>query len=157
MKLFLVICAALTFGMISSVQSESLVDHAAFHERYPKGTDIAGTNELTKKYIEAQIEYDMATMKHRLWTFWTQYIMSIVIFVTVIGVVSFGMKMSYAQFKESSKDPSNITKLKIGPYGLEVSTSVVGVIVLVISAFFFYLYILAVFPISEVPVVNASG
>jgi hypothetical protein len=47
-------------------------------------------------------------------------------------------------------EPESITEFEASAKGIKVSSPVLGVIILVISLAFFYLYLVYVYPISEI-------
>ena len=89
-------------------------------------------------------------MEHRLTVLWTQYFLSLFIFAVVTAIVTFGIWTSYMHFRSGNEDPSRVTTIKIGHYGVEISTTVTGIVILLISLFFFYLFVARVFPVTEV-------
>lgn len=105
---------------------------------------------LQGKYAESWVEYKKEAMYHRLVNLWTQYIFSILIFAIVMGMVLFGIVMSYKQFKIDFGSATKVTTIKFGRYGVEVSTSVTGIVILFMALAFFYLYVVSVFPITEI-------
>ncbi len=97
-----------------------------------------------------------------------------IIFLFVIGLVAAGLWFSWLQFRmdlrtrermhaartsvvanatvpaEAPPEAPTVTNLKVGTQGLEVSSSVLGVIILTLSLAFLYLYLVYVYPINEV-------
>lgn len=100
--------------------------------------------------------------KHYKRVFDWSYYSTIIIFIIVMTLVLSGLYFSYTQFKNSlinSKGKqedslaNNIyiaekTELKINKDGIEVSSSVIGLITLIISIAFLYLYLVHVHPIK---------
>lgn len=162
MRQIFLFATVLILAVLSSAQSwsrePSPPDYNRFDARYSmqdtQDTRVDALRELPEKlrkqYVEALIEYNKKAMQHRLTTLWTQYVSSIIIFVIVVGIVLFGAIMSYKQFKSGFDVSARTTTIRFGQYGVEVSTSVTGIVILVISLAFFYLYIAAVFPITEI-------
>ena len=158
--LSIVLVMAVFCPIESQAEESSPLDYNRFDDRYSlKHTqDVFQSDgimrnlpdELKKQYEEALVKYKREAMQHRLVTLWTQYLSSIVILVIVMGIVIFGIMMSYKQFKKDLGASERTTTIKFGQYGVEVSTSVIGVVILLISLVFFYLYIVAVFPITEI-------
>ena len=92
------------------------------------------------------------------------------IFVIVMGIVIFGLYITYLQFKrdyrawdvqlpaadksdvqpdDKSRPPSaSVGTLKISATGLEVSSQIIGLLVLAFSLAFFYLYVKVVYPMQ---------
>lgn len=92
---------------------------------------------------------------------------SITIFIVVVMLVFMGMYFSWAQFRgilyrdshfkgqdncaeseQSASALSRVTELVITPSGVKVRSPVLGVVLLVLSLAFFYLYLTHVYPIT---------
>ncbi len=78
-----------------------------------------------------------------------------IIFYAVILLVFLGMAFSGIQFYKSykitdsaDKTPDTPTELELSLKGIKVTSSILGVIILVISLAFFYLYLVHVYPIN---------
>lgn len=100
---------------------------------------------------QALINYQLFSLDHRRNVFKWQFYSSIIIFVIVLLIVITGLILSYMHFKRSlnSKADSE-TELEIGSTGLKIKTSIIGIIILVISIVFFYLYLVHVYEIKEI-------
>lgn len=86
--------------------------------------------------------------KHALVVFDWQHTTSKIIFVTVIILVFSGLVLAALQFYWSySHGTKTDTTLKVGLKGIEVASPVLGVVILVISLAFFYLYLVHIYPI----------
>jgi hypothetical protein len=103
-------------------------------------------------------DYYQSGFAHRKAVFWWQHVSSRIIFVVVLGLVSVGVFFAWVQFRRghvgpagpSEEHPSVIHQLEIGQAGVRISSPVLGVIILVISLAFFYLYLVYVYPIKEI-------
>ena len=73
---------------------------------------------------------------------------SIFIFVMVIAAVGLGLWMSFLHFYEGRKGGGG--RMKVSRDGVEVSSPVIGLMILVVSLAFFYLYLTQVYPITEI-------
>ncbi len=96
--------------------------------------------------------------KHRARVFLWQLISSCIIFCVVILLVLCGVYFAWLQFKLAlkqiqarQKNATNIlaTEMSASPKEIKVSSPVLGVIILLISLLFFYLYLVHVYPINE--------
>lgn len=134
--------------------------------------------KVAAKYTQAMsgyYEYYIAGYEHRQHVFAWQLVSSEVIFVIVTVLVFSGVYFAALQFYEGRRqrerllaataaaadssgivvqaktpvDDSPITKFSASATGIEVSSPVLGVIILVISLAFFYLYLVYVYPITE--------
>jgi len=133
--------------------------------------------KLVAKYSEtmdAYYDYYTEGYRHRQRVFAWQLISSKVIFVLVTVLVFSGIYFAALQFHEGMRrraeasakasassttamggkiadkpEAPEVTKISASEHGIEVSSPVLGVIILVISLAFFYLYLLYVYPISE--------
>lgn len=143
------------------LKTEGDTDHIITEKLDPMEKEL---QEILKK---AEYEYDISTYKHRRESFDWQLASSIIIFWVVIIIVFVGLFFSGVQFyitmmqekkklkgdkkentTEGKKDLSQ-TNIKASLKGIEVNSSVLGVIILIISLLFFYLYMVHVYPINE--------
>lgn len=161
MKCVFIFGIALALWTLSSAPSyseESPLDYSKFSQPTVMKSGLQKEvfrslpDDLEKQLGQAWVEYNGRAMKHRLTSLWTQYALSLLIFAFVVAIVFFGLAMSYKQFNKSDKGRDETTTIKFGQYGVEVSTSITGVVVLLISLVFFYLYLAVVFPIREIGV-----
>ncbi|MDZ7741246.1 MAG: hypothetical protein U5Q03_05725 [Bacteroidota bacterium] len=80
-----------------------------------------------------------------------QYYSSIVILGVVLLIVLTGLLLPYLHFRHSLKtNDSSETEISLGKSGFKVRSSIIGIIILVISVAFFYLYLAHVYEIEEV-------
>lgn len=98
-------------------------------------------------YAKARAEYDRFALQHAQRTYEWQYRSGIVIFVLVIASVALGLWMSFLHFYQGRKGGGT---MKVSKDGVEVSSPVIGLLILVVSLGFFYLYLSQVYPITEV-------
>ena len=116
--------------------------------------------EVKKQYMEALREYyryRVTGYQHRQRVFAWQLFSSKFIFGMVLLLVFLGMYFAALQFHAGLKflrkglpDEAGLkTDLKASPGGIEVSSPVLGVIILSLSLAFLYLYLLYVYPIQE--------
>ncbi|MCK0166829.1 hypothetical protein MWU52_04625 [Jannaschia sp. S6380] len=108
----------------------------------------AAYNEATRRLYE----YRTAQLDHRLTVFRWQHISSQIIFFVVIGVVAMGLYFSWMQFHAPREDgqAEAITTIEASKTGVKLSSPVLGVIILVLSLAFFYLYLVHVYRITEI-------
>lgn len=133
--------------------------------------------KLRAKYLESMngyFDYYTAGYLHRQRVFEWQLVSSKIIFVLVTLLVFSGIYFAALQFHEGMRhraaelaaalakgtaapeerpvarvEEAGVTKFSASPKGIEVSSPVLGVIILVISLAFFYLYLVYVYPITE--------
>ncbi len=98
------------------------------------------------------------TLIHRKRVFEWQLFSSKLIFFTVLLLVIIGIYFSWLQFrtgidkdKEKHSESETRTELEISTSGFKVKSPILGVIILLISLAFFYLYLAHVYPIDVVP------
>lgn len=109
--------------------------------------------ERFRRYQRHQIE----ALEHRERLFRWQLRANQVSFVVVLVLVFAGIVFSGIQFVHSLRTASGGEgaaaqhELAIGASGVTVRSSVIGLIVLTISLGFFYLYLVHVFPLEELP------
>lgn len=97
--------------------------------------------------------YRSSGYEHRRQVFKWQLYSSKIIFYVVIFLVTIGLFFSGVQFYAAYKNNftnEKVTELSASTSGIKVSSSVLGVIILVLSLLFFYLYLVYVYPISEI-------
>lgn len=75
-----------------------------------------------------------------------QIYLNVVIFVSVLLVVFFGIYFCYLQIKNSDKSQSS--SFELSKDGLKVRSPFIGLMILLISVVFFYLYLTKVFAIQ---------
>jgi heme/copper-type cytochrome/quinol oxidase subunit 2 len=107
--------------------------------------------------LQAYYGYRIESYKHRQKVFAWQIISSEVIFYVVLLIVFVGIYFAAIQFhvglrresRKEAKEPA-VTELDASVKGVKISSPVLGVIILGLSLAFFYLYLIYVYPISEV-------
>lgn len=112
------------------------------------------TRQCQHKLSEIEIDRFKANHKYRIWiynhyqsTFELRSIIDKLIFLMVIFVVMAGLYLSYLEFTKEDKPE---TKLTLAKGYIEIDSNVIGLIVLVVSLVFLYLYITRVCPPSIV-------
>jgi hypothetical protein len=144
----------------------------------PDAPNLETLDEQTKAQYNGALReyynYRISGYEHRREVFKWQLFSSKIIFVVVIFLVLVGVYFSGVQFHramrprgtlvptatgEGAKDSITtverveteaVTKIAISGKSIEVSSPVLGVIILVISLLFFYLYLVFVYPINEI-------
>jgi len=105
------------------------------------------TLEAKQRYVKIQLDHFEENNKIIENTYHQQQITTSLIFYLVVFMTLTGLGLSYMQFKKDT-DSNVQSTFKLSKDGLEFSSSVVGVIVLFISFFFFYLYVKDVYTIT---------
>ena len=127
-------------------------------ESMPQELDSDKVKEDMQLAFSSYYQYRIKSFQHRIDAFHWQACASKIIFVVVIILVGIGVYFSWIQFHRSVSgagnsdtegDGSNHTNLDLGPFGIRINSSVLGVIILALSLSFFYLYLLFVYPISD--------
>lgn len=121
-----------------------------FQELDPASREVVV--ERFRRYQRHQIE----ALEHRERLFRWQLRANQTSFVVVLVVVFAGILFSGIQFAKSlrarpGEAEASVHELSIGAQGVSVKSSVIGLIVLTISLGFFYLYLVHVFPLEELP------
>ncbi len=117
--------------------------------------DEKGTAAL-RSSLTAYYNYRTEGFDHRRRVFAWQLLSSKVIFVLVVFLVSVGVYFSWLQFHiglrggSGTGEASPDTTFEATATGIKVSSPVLGVIILVISLAFFYLYLVYVYKIEEI-------
>ncbi|GGX62673.1 hypothetical protein [Saccharospirillum salsuginis] len=105
--------------------------------------------------LKAYYDYRTEGFDHRQRVFEWQLLSSRIIFVVVIALVAAGIYFSWLQFRADLKKTDKegdraVSTLEASTSGIKVSSPVLGVVILVISLLFFYLYLQYVYPIEEI-------
>lgn len=111
-------------------------------------------NVALRKYFD----YRISGYEHRLKLFEWQYLSSKIIFFSVLFVVLAGIYFAAVQFhiglkrsrEEETGEPDESSEIEFSLKGFKVRSQVLGVLILVISLAFFYLYLIHVYPIKNV-------
>lgn len=136
---------------VQNAPRKSPIDYAAARDEAQSSTarDAAYADDNTRKLDAAAADYGVWSYEHRRSTFSWQYISSIITFISVLVLMLAGLGFSYMQFKAAAQSGTS-TSIKLGRDGLEISSPVIGLLVLFLSLGFFYLYLTNVYPISEI-------
>ncbi|HKL34520.1 MAG TPA: hypothetical protein VJ919_18415 [Tangfeifania sp.] len=136
-------------------------DSAIVDPMLPESPNPMLSDSLTKEKYQAALQeyynYHISGLQHREKVFSWQLFSSKIIFVVVIILVFAGIYFAAVQFhtgikqaREKLGDFNDRTELSASMKGIKVSSPVLGVIILVISLVFFYLYLVYVFPIEDI-------
>lgn len=112
--------------------------------------------DINKELDIKKAEYFISSFDHRAKTFQWQYVASIIIFILVMVIVASGLILSYMHFYKDLKSttPSPGTEMELSLQGLKINSSIMGLVILVISIAFLYMYLIYVFPINELTIDN---
>lgn len=119
----------------------------------PEWLKDAETNKAFLDSAREYYKYKASGLRYRSRVFEWQLFSSRVIFATVILLVASGIVFAAIQFRAGLTRPpvpADATQIDLSASSLKVSSPVLGVIILVISLAFFYLYLVYVYPISEI-------
>ncbi len=127
--------------------------------------------EIAKeRYFENQYsDYFTNSLEHRRQTFYwqlqsTKWIFLMVIIIVFSGLFFAGIQFYHSIKKNNSKkkiypekqEEMSKTEMELSLKGVKINSSVIGLIILVISVAFFYLYILYVYPINQINIDNSN-
>jgi hypothetical protein len=128
----------------------------------PDKASLALLDETTKEQyflaLRGYYQYRISGYIHRKSVFKWQLLSTKVIFGVVILLVLAGVYFSGVQFHKSLKwkqikgasEEEERTEIEASLTGIKVSSPILGVIILTISFLFFYLYLVHVYPITEI-------
>jgi len=134
---------------------ETATGETALPPNFPEAPDPLLSDEDTRAaYLESLQEYYRYRRDgyiHRERVFQWQLTSTFAIFLVVLALVAVGIYFAWIQFKSSmaSGESPGISEMSFSKEGIKVSSSVLGVIILVISLAFFYLYLRYVYPIEN--------
>lgn len=153
-------------GTIETVDRDGTVRHSKPDEEpaeplAPGSTLSAMDPQTREKYLESlrgYYAYRIQGYEQRQETFAWQLFSSRIIFWAVLFLVFAGIYFAAVQFHVGLRRQPGpggqivepVTELAASAEGIKVSSPVLGVIILVISLVFFYLYLAFVYPISEI-------
>lgn len=109
-----------------------------------------------RQALAAYYQYRIIGYDHRQRVFAWQLLSSRIIFGMVILLVAVGVYFSWLQFRAALKGGTALaerpydTTFEASTTGLKLSSPVLGVIILALSLAFFYLYLLYVYPITDI-------
>lgn len=99
----------------------------------------------------ASYEHRTRALDHRQAVFAWQHRSSQIIFAIVVAIVGVGLYFSWMQFTAANcrGGAPGLTEIEGSTTGFKVSSPVLGVVILLLSLAFFYLYLVHVYPIAE--------
>ncbi len=120
--------------------------------------DDEPTRNVCWESYRSSFDYYIKGHKHRTKVFAWQFNSGRIIFVVVLMLVAIGIYFAWVQFKlDTGVDKQDTRKgegkehtVELSTSGIKVSSPVLGVIILVLSLAFFYLYLVFVYPIAEI-------
>jgi len=145
---FVIVCAALLVPAASCVRED--LDYG----------QISSEAKEEQSIEEIEEDYFVWTMSYSKHVFAWHYVSSVIIFFFVMAIIAMGLYFSYMQFRESTRSNRKTeiapSTMKLGQAGVEISSSVIGLLILVVSLAFFYLYLGTVYPVKVLPGLNDS-
>lgn len=125
--------------------------------------DEEATRDHCWQAYRASLSYYETGLEHRARVFAWQHFSTRIIFFVVLGLVVVGVYFAWVQFRrglaqQAIESPEGTDKataqtgheVEISPKGIRVSSPVLGVVILALSLAFFYLYLVYVYPITEI-------
>ena len=142
--------------IVNSFLSDSGIDRSSQQADVPFISDSV-TQRVQQQTWKNYYEYKSFGYSHRKNVFRWQLFSSKLIFIVVVMLVLSGIYFAGLQFFHAirlSKNPGDIeklmnTELSAGTGEVRVSSPVLGVIILVLSFMFFFLYLKFVYPIQD--------
>ena len=116
-------------------------------------SDLNEANKANKQdAISEYFDHVTETNHHQRDVFQWQLLSSRILFIIVLVLVIAGIYFAAVQFHKDLRQGKEgaASTIRFGQDGIEVSSSVLGVIILVISLVFFYLYLVFIYPIEFV-------
>ncbi len=125
------------------------------------GFDDGEVRAACRDHAREYFAYLERQLAHRSSVFSWQHVASRAIFVMVMALVTVGVYFAWRQFARGEREAaaalrggtpeaSPVSSVELGMGGIKVSSTVLGIVILALSLGFFYLYLVHVFPISEV-------
>jgi hypothetical protein len=121
----------------------------------PEWLKDAETREAFLGAMREYYAYRTSGLQFRRRVFEWQHLSSRIIFMVVLMLVSSGVVFAALQFRVGLRrlgtdERGLAAEIELSPTGVKMSSPVLGVIILGLSLAFFYLYLVYVYPISEV-------
>ena len=107
------------------------------------------TQKICWESYRQGLEYYERGLKHRTRVIEWQHMSTRIIFFVVLFLVGTGVYFAWVQFKSGGDTQVN-SEIDVSLTSVKVSSSIQGVIILVLSLAFFYLYLVYVYPITEI-------
>lgn len=127
--------------------------HYEFKDAIIKFERSIALNESERDLFKRRLIYAEKMLEHTEKIYDTQYYQTWAIFIVVIILVLGGFYLSFLQFKhdieQNNKSSTTPSSISIGSNGIQLSSSVIGLLVLTISFLFFYLFVKEVYTIQE--------
>lgn len=119
----------------------------------PLETAVTDRTPQSLELASALDDYYLWGLEHRKATLQLQLVKDNILFVAVLTILGFGLYLSHIQFKKGDQPEGS---LKLGPAGVEITSSILGIFILAFSMGFFYLYLVHVFQIEEIGQQNVA-
>jgi hypothetical protein len=112
---------------------------------------------IQEKQLQLQLDRQKVAIahevdRHEIFTLYKQSVFGVLITILVLSITTGGVVMSYLQFRADLKAERSGPPItfKAGAGGVEISSSVIGLVILAVSTAFFYLYVKEVYPVTVV-------
>jgi hypothetical protein len=105
------------------------------------------------KLMNDRISYNSWSLAHRSASLIVQLFSTVLLLAVVMFIIFFGLVMSYLEFRKGGESS---TTLKLGAANLEISSTIIGIVILSISLAFAYIYFDKAYKISEVSTQSAA-
>jgi hypothetical protein len=157
--LFVVVVLLLLSGCSDKLSSFSLKDCKVSESKIEKIEDLnldfaKCQNAANLDLVERTAEYDRWSLKHRAHVLYMQNLYTVITLLMVVVVLIFGIAFSYYELRKGKSSENNI---KVSATGIEVSSKFIGIIILVVSLGFAYLFLEKAYPVVEVPTHNEQN
>ncbi len=136
------------FNNITNGENSKAVHPVVPDIELDKETRYAYNRSMQKFYDYRSSGYEHRKRVFEWQLFSSKIIFYVVIFLVIVGLFFSGVQF-YAAYKKNFKN-EKVTELNASATGVKISSTVLGVIILIISLLFFYLYLVYVYPITEI-------
>jgi len=108
-----------------------------------------------QKLATAQMKYEVFRYEHNQMVFEWELFVSKMLFWIILLFIATGICLSVLQFINSNKirrrtDAKDISTLSISEKGVEIKTAFIGLLLLIVSLGFLYLYMYTAYPIKYI-------
>jgi putative effector of murein hydrolase LrgA (UPF0299 family) len=146
----------LTTGLLAALPASALAQAAMTPAQLDNEWRVHVENQKLALAVAQDNAHTAAALNaHAVAAYWVQLWFSIALTLFVLGMVAVAIWFSYLQFKSdqaarraaAAQNAEPLTSIKISSSGLEMSSSVIGLFVLLAAMAFFYLYVDKVYEI----------
>lgn len=131
----------------------------SYFEKLKKDVEKINISKLQHELYQKDVEYEIKLREETLDTLKLQKKMAIIFLVFVAFIVTLGLVSTWKQMEKIDKlqEHTTDTHMEISLQNIKVKTSFIGVVILLISAVFFWLFAKEIYKIEYMDLKNVSN